>query len=426
MSEPLPSTEVAVTPRPVPAGPLPAPPLHLLRAAAGWLLPAVVMVAGAWVSGTALVGHAVLVAEAVLGAGRPGPWVLLVSGVAAGIAVHAGMHLFERLLGAPGPAVGVGVTLQLGLPPLLNAGIAPGWVVPVVWAGTLATAVVVVRRGLNRRPPVIPTAEPLVVERAALDALVGRPGRAESARWKPVSGRFRMRGWPRTALQAVELDGDPPAEIDSVVSLWSSSGRGTAFVIRNDGTTADLVTNEHLCRRSRTVRVGIAGTVRRAVLLPRPDPARVAELLREAVPERPAHELAALAEASDLRVVRIDSRELAVAPLQLSDAVAGDDVGLSVGYPLGGIPRLVWPAAPTPVPVVGVGRLVRDGCAAQLWSTWRIQGGNSGGPVLVREAGVLRVAAVTYLQHATGRSLGDAPHIPALVVRANVVALSAS
>jgi S1-C subfamily serine protease len=292
--------------------------------------------------------------------------------------------------------------------------------------GTLAAAVVAVRRGLNRRPPIIPTAEPLVVERAALDALVGGGDRAGGARRHEVSGRFRMQGWPRAALQAVELDGDPPAEIDSVVSLWSTSGRGTAFVVRNDGTTADLVTNEHLLRRHRTVHVGIAGTVRRAVLLPRPDPARVAELLREAAPDARVPDLIALAGTSDLRVIRIDSRGLAVAPLPLSEAVAGDDIGLSVGYPLGGIPRLAWFAAPAPAPVVGVGRLVRDGCSADLWSTWRIQGGNSGGPVLVREAGELRVAAVTYLQHRAGRSQGDAPHIPAVVVRAYVAALDAA
>jgi S1-C subfamily serine protease len=415
MPEPLPSIEVAEAARPAYAGPLQDPSLRTPRSVATWLVPAVAMIAGAWACGAVLVRDA-----------PPAPIVFLVSGVAAGVAVHAGMHLFERLLGAAGPVVGVGVTLQLGLPPLLRAGILPGWVVPVVWVGTLAAAVVAVRRGLNRRPPIIPTAEPLVVERTALDALVGRDDRAGRARRRAVSGRFQMRGWPRAALQATELDGDPPAEIDSVVSLWSSSGRGTAFVIRNDGTTADLATNDHVLGRHRTVHVGIAGTVRRAVALPRPDPARVAELLREAVPEARMPELTVLAEASDLRVIRIDSHGLAVAPLPLSETVAGDDIGLSVGYPLGGIPRLAWSAAPAPVPVVGVGRLVRDRCSAELWSTWRIQGGNSGGPVLVREAGELRVAAVTYLQHRAGRARGDAPHIPAVVLRAYVAALDAA
>ncbi len=52
-----------------------------------------------------------------------------------------------------------------------------------------------------------------------------------------------------------------------------------------------------------------------------------------------------------------------------------------------------------------------------------MQSGNSGGPVLVRESGQLRVAAVTYVQHVARRSRGNAAHIPAPVLRAYLAAV---
>jgi hypothetical protein len=61
--------------------------------------------------------------------------------------------------------------------------------------------------------------------------------------------------------------------------------------------------------------------------------------------------------------------------------------------------------------------------AARLWTPWRIQAGNSGGPVLVREQGGLRVAAVTYAQHAAHGPQGDAAHISATVLRAYIAAV---
>ena len=389
------------------------PRFRTLRTALSWAAPAAAMVAGAWAAGTLLAAATHPVA----------PYVLVASGLAAGVAAFGGMNLFERLVGPSGAAMGVGVAFQLALPPLLDAGMLPGWVVPLGWLVTAVLAGVVVRRAHNRQPPVIRTARPVVVTRADLDALVGRVTRGIGSASVAVSGRFRLRGWPRTALQAVELGGNPPPEIDAVVSLRSSSGCGTAFLIRDDGTTADLVTNEHLFRKSRTARVGIAGTVRRAIPLPRPNPARFAQLLADAMPGLRREERAALAEEADLRVVRIDSRGLAVPPLPISTAADGDEAVLSVGYPLGGIPRFVWPANPMPVPVIGIGRLARRAGQAELWSPWRIQPGNSGGPLLVRERGALRVAAVTYLQHASRRSRGDAPHISASVLRAYLAAL---
>ena len=71
---------------------------------------------------------------------------------------------------------------------------------------------------------------------------------------------------------------------------------------------------------------------------------------------------------------------------------------------------------------VGAGRLVVSGACAELWTPWRVQNGNSGGPVLVREDGHLRVGAVTYLQHDARRSRGNVAHIPAAVLRAYVAA----
>jgi hypothetical protein len=62
---------------------------------------------------------------------------------------------------------------------------------------------------------------------------------------------------------------------------------------------------------------------------------------------------------------------------------------------------------------------------AELWTSWRVQSGNSGGPVLVREDGRLRVAAVTHVQHDARRSRGNVAHIPAVVLRAYVGALDA-
>jgi S1-C subfamily serine protease len=76
-----------------------------------------------------------------------------------------------------------------------------------------------------------------------------------------------------------------------------------------------------------------------------------------------------------------------------------------------------------PLPAIGIGRLVlRDG-TAELWTPWRVQSGNSGGPVLVRDRGRLRVAAVTYVQHDGRRSRGAAAHIPAPVLRAYLAAV---
>ncbi|WP_170225969.1 hypothetical protein [Pseudonocardia cypriaca] len=55
-----------------------------------------------------------------------------------------------------------------------------------------------------------------------------------------------------------------------------------------------------------------------------------------------------------------------------------------------------------------------------------MQRGNSGGPVLMRERGRLRVAAVTYVQHDGRRSRGSAAQIPAPVLRAYVAAVERS
>jgi S1-C subfamily serine protease len=131
-------------------------------------------------------------------------------------------------------------------------------------------------------------------------------------------------------------------------------------------------------------------------------------------------------EEADLRLLRIDSSGLPVAPLEISTAVAVDAPALSVGYPHGGIPRFVWPASPVSLPVIGIGRLLLRGESAELWTRWRVQSGNSGGPVLVREQGRLGVAAVTYVQHGARRSRGNVAQIPAPVLRAYVAAVDDS
>jgi S1-C subfamily serine protease len=388
----------------------------LLRAALWWVLPAAALVVGARTAATVLAaaGESADVSTT------------LTCGAAATVAVFGGMSLFERLVGLPGAALGAGVALHLIHAPFVQSGVIPGWYASAVWAVTALAMGALAWWVHARRPPVIRTAELVVASRGALAELTGAGEPADPEDRVAVSGRFWVTGWPRTALQSVELSGNPPTEIDAVVSIETASSRGTAFMIRNDGRHADLVTNEHLFTGARSVRVGarvsIAGTVRRASVLPRPDPERFAQRLGELVPNLDRAQRLRLAQNTDLRMVRIDSSGLPVAPLQISTATAAGDLALSVGYPHGGIPRFVWPIHPMPLPVIGIGRLVRDGGTAELWTPWRVQSGNSGGPVLVREHGRLRVAAVTHVQHAR-RSRGKVAHIPAVVLRAYMGAL---
>jgi S1-C subfamily serine protease len=387
----------------------------LLHAALWWVLPATALIAGGWTAAMVLAA-----------AGAPFDLsATLACGAAAAVALFGGMCLFERLVGLPGAALGAGVTLQLIHSPFVESGVIPGWSTSAGWIATALATAALTWRVHARRPPVIRTAVPVVVSRAAIAELTGAAAAPAPAERVPVSGRFRVSGWPRTALQAVELPGNPPAEIDAVVSIETAASRGTAFMIRNDGRHADLVTNEHLFTGARSARVSIAGTTRAATVLPRPDPQRVARRLGELVPHLDRAQRLRLAQDTDLRLVRIDSSGLPVAPLQISTAADAGELALSVGYPHGGIPRFVWPVHPVPLPVIGVGRLVRDGEVAELWTSWRVQSGNSGGPVLVREDGRLRVAAVTHVQHDARRSRGNVAHIPAVVLRAYVGALDA-
>jgi hypothetical protein len=420
MIEARPSGEEPETTRVLRVAPerVPEPRYPLLHAVLWWALPTTAMVAGGWT------------AAMVLAAARAplDPSTAITCAVAAAVAVFGGMCLFERLVGPPGAALGAGVTLQLIHSPFVEFGVIPGWSASVGWVLTAVATGALTWRVHARRPPLIDAAEPLVTSRGAIDELVGVADPGTGERPDPgeritVSGRFRLSGWPRTALQAVELRGNPPAEIDAVVSIETQASRGTAFMIRNDGVHADLVTNEHVVTGARTARVSIAGTIRSALLLPRPDRERFAELLGEHVPHLDRAQRRQLAEETDLRLVRIDSSGLSVSPLEISAAGGADALALSVGYPHGGVPRFVWPANPVPLPAIGIGRLVRGGATAQLWTPWRIQCGNSGGPVLVRERGRLRVAAVTHLQHEARRSQGDAAHIPAAVLRAYVAAV---
>jgi hypothetical protein len=154
-----------------------------------------------------------------------------------------------------------------------------------------------------------------------------------------------------------------------------------------------------------------------------PDPERLAQLLGELVPDLDPAQRRRLAEETDLRLLRISSSGLPVAPLEISTAATADALALSVGYPHGGIPRFVWPASLVPLPAIGIGQLVVAGGDAAMWTSWRVHGGDSGGPVLVREHGRLRVGTVTYLQHGARRSRGNATHIPAPVLRAYVAAV---
>jgi hypothetical protein len=75
------------------------------------------------------------------------------------------------------------------------------------------------------------------------------------------------------------------------------------------------------------------------------------------------------------------------------------------------------------LPAIGIGRLVLCDGVAELWTPWRVQSGNFGGPVLVREHDRLRVAAVTHVQHDGRRSRGNSAHIPAPVLRAYLTAV---
>ena len=391
-----------VEPEPVPQLRFP-----LLGPALSWALPAVAMLAGGWTAAMVLVA-----------AGRTDdPTAVITCGVAAAVAVFGGMCLFERLVGSPGAALGAGVAVQLIHSPFVEAGVIPGWSASAGWVLTAVATGALVWRAHARRPPVIRTAESVVTSSEALDELAGAAGPSGRGR-VTVSGRFRLTGWPRTALQAVELPENPPREADAVVSVETRSSRGTAFVVRNDGTHADLVTNEHVIGTARSARVSIAGTTRDAALLPRPDPERFAQLLGEHLPHLDEPQRRHVAEQTDLRLLRIDSAGLPVGRLGISAADTLDALALSLGYPHGGVPRFVWPAHPVPLPAIGLGRLVLRQGSAELWTPWRVQSGNSGGPVLVREHGELRVAAVTHVQHDGRRSRGNASHIPAPVLRA--------
>lgn len=414
--EPEPTHVLSVAPEEAPQQRFP-----LLRAALWWVLPATALVVGG--------RSAAMVLDA---AGRTADVsITLACGAAAAVAVFGGVCLFERLVGLPGAALGAGVALQLIHSPFVQSGVVPRWYASAVWIVTALAMGALTSWVHARRPPVIRTARPVVVSRGALAELTDTGEPPDPEHRVIVSGRFRVTGWPRTALQAVELPGNLPAEIDAVVSIETASSRGTAFMIRNDGRHADLVTNEHLFTGARSARVSarisarvsIAGTVRRARVLPRPDPERFARLLGELVPHLERAQRLRLAHEVDLRLVRIDSSGLPVAPLPISTTAAAGEPALSVGYPHGGIPRFVWPVHPTPLPVIGIGRLLRGGETAELWTPWRIQSGNSGGPVFVREHGRLRVAAVTHVQHDARRSRGNVAQIPATVLRAYVTAV---
>jgi S1-C subfamily serine protease len=385
------------------------PRFSAVRAALAWLGPTTAMVVGSWTSG------------ALLAAGAAGPSAVLATGGAA-LAVFGGMCLFERLVGTPGAALGAGVAIQLIHSRFAEIGIVPGWSASAGWLLTAIVTGVLVWRVHARRPPLIRTAEPVVTSWEALDELAGAASSMGSGP-VTVSGRFGLSGWPRTALRAVELPENPPPEIDAVACVETRSSRGTAFVVRNDGRHADLVTNEHVIGAAWSARVSVAGTVRGAALLPRPDPDRFARILGEQLPHLDAVLRRRLADEADLRVLRIDSSGLAIAPLEISTASTLDALALSVGYPHGGVPRFVWPASPVPLPAIGIGRLVLGDGSAELWTPWRVQSGNSGGPVLVRERGRLRVAAVTYVQHDGRRSRGNTAHIPAPVLRAYLAAM---
>ncbi|MHA6621797.1 trypsin-like peptidase domain-containing protein [Pseudonocardia sp. DLS-67] len=383
-----------------------------LRTVLWWVWPATAMLTGSWIAAMVLVA-AWRTAD---------PAAVITCGVATAVAVFGGMGLFERLVGTPGAALGAGVTVQLILSPFVENGVVPGWSASAGWVLTALVTGVLIWRAHTRRPPLIRTADAVVTSWDALAELAGA-ARPSGSGPLTVSGRFRLSGWPRTALQAVELPANPPTAIDAVVSVETRASRGSAFLIRNDGRHADLVTNDHVIGTARSARVSIAGTVRSARLLPRPDPDRFARLLGEHVPHLDDAQRRRLAEQADLRVLRIDSSGLHVAPLEISTAGTRDALALSVGYPHGGVPRFVWPASPVPLPAIGVGRLVLRHGTAELWTPWRVQSGNSGGPVLVREGGRLRVAAVTYVQHDGRRSLGNSSHIPAPVLRAYVAAV---
>jgi hypothetical protein len=411
ISHPVPEIDSAHV-LPVEAEEIPGQRFPRLSAVLWWVLPAAAMPAGGWTAAMVLAA-----------AGNTAdPTAVITSGVATAVAVFGGMCLFERLVGTPGAPLGAGVAVQLIHSPFVAIGIIPGWSASAGWVLTATATGVLIWRAHARRPPVLRGAEPLVTSWDELAELAGAPPRSGPGKVR-VSGRFGLSGWPRTALQAVELPENPPAEVDAVVSVETRSGRGTAFVIRNDGRHADLVTNEHVVGAAWSARVSIAGTVRGATPLPRPDPDRFAQLLGQRLPHLDEAGRRQLAEEADLRLLRIDSSGLSVAPLEISAAGTLDALALSVGYPHGGVPRFVWPASPVPLPAIGIGRLVlRDG-TAELWTPWRVQSGNSGGPVLVRDRGRLRVAAVTYVQHDGRRSRCAAAHIPAPVLRAYLAAV---
>jgi hypothetical protein len=162
----------------------PEPRCAFLRATLWWVLPATAMIAGG------STGAVVLVAAD----GSVSATATLTCGVAAAVALFGGMCVFERLVGTPGAALGIGVTLQLIHSPFVGFGIIPGWSASAGWVLTAVVTGALTWRAHTRRPPVIRTAEPMVAFRAALDDLVGSAEAADPEERGVVSGRFRCPG----------------------------------------------------------------------------------------------------------------------------------------------------------------------------------------------------------------------------------------
>jgi hypothetical protein len=203
----------------------------LLRAVLWWAPPATAMLAGSWTTAMVLAA-----------AGQTFDVVTTITctvAVAVAVAVFGGMCLFEQLVGAPGAALGIGFTLQLIHAPLVENGVIPGWSTSVGWILTAVAAGALAWQAHTRRPPLIRTAAPLVTDRAAL-AGADEPDEpdepAPTGRWCGAGRHLRsvgLSGWPRTALQAVELSGNLPVELDAVASVetrWSQVQRFSSSI----------------------------------------------------------------------------------------------------------------------------------------------------------------------------------------------------